>query len=138
MEQFIDDFGAISAWVGVSLAVMIAGFGVVDLLTPGKLRDQVSDNLNAALLVASKLMATGIIVGAAVWTAPDDLDEGLVEAALYSATGLVVSAVAFLLLDWVLPARLRHLVNEKEFDPASIVAMGAEISVAIVIGASLS
>ena len=138
MEDFINDLGPIAAWLGVSLAIMIIGFVVVDVLTPGSLRDQVSDNLNAALLVAGKLTAVGIIVCGAVLSAPDALDEGLVQAALYGVTGIVASSLVFLLLDAALPVKLRHLVNEKEFDPAAVVAVGLEIAVALVIAASLS
>jgi hypothetical protein len=46
--------------------------------------------------------------------------------------------VAFLLLDLALPVKLRELVAETVFDPASVVAMGSEIAVALVIAASLS
>lgn len=138
MEDFINDLGPIAAWLGVSLAIMIIGFVVVDVLTPGSLRDQVSDNLNAALLVAGKLTTVGIIVCGAVLSAPDALDEGLVQAALYGVTGIVASSLVFLLLDAALPVKLRHLVNEKEFDPAAVVAVGSEIAVALVIAASLS
>ncbi|HRA34717.1 MAG TPA: DUF350 domain-containing protein [Acidimicrobiales bacterium] len=122
----------------MSLAIMVAGFMVVDVLTPGHLRTQVSDNLNAALLVAGKLVAVGIIVGGAVFTAPDALDEGLLDAVLYGLTGIVASTIVFLLLDLALPVKLRELVAEPEFDPAAVVAMGSEIAVALVIAASLS
>ncbi|HMS88443.1 MAG TPA: DUF350 domain-containing protein [Acidimicrobiales bacterium] len=138
MEDFINDLGPIAAWLGVSLAIMVAGFMVVDVLTPGHLRTQVSDNLNAALLVAGKLVAVGIIVGGAVFTAPDALDEGLLDAVLYGLTGIVASTIVFLLLDLALPVKLRELVAEPEFDPAAVVAMGSEIAVALVIAASLS
>lgn len=138
MEDFINDLGPIAAWLGVSLAIMVAGFMVVDVLTPGQLRTQVSDNLNAALLVAGKLVAVGIIVGGAVFTAPDALDEGLLDAVLYGLTGIVASTIVFLLLDLALPVKLRELVAEPEFDPAAVVAMGSEIAVALVIAASLS
>lgn len=138
MEDFINDLGSIGAWLGVSLAIMAAGFAMVDVLTPGHLRTQVSDNLNAALLVAGKLVAVGIIVMGAVLTSPDDLDEGLVQAVLYGITGIVVSSIAFLLLDLALPVKLRELVQEAEFDPASVVAVGSEVAVALVIAASLA
>ncbi len=138
MEDFINDLGSIGAWLGVSLAIMATGFVSVDLLTPGNLRTQVSESLNAALLVAGKLMAVGIIVMGAVLTSPDALDEGLVQAVLYGLTGIVVSSIAFLLLDLVLPVKLRELVQETEFDPASVVAVGSEIAVALVVAASLA
>lgn len=138
MEDFVNDLGPIAAWLGVSLALMVAGFVVIDVLTPGQLRTQVSDNLNAALLVAGKLTAVGIIVAGAVFSAPDALDEGLLEAVLYGLTGIVASTAVFLLLDLALPVKLRELVAEERFDPAAVVAMGSEIAVALVIAAALS
>ncbi|MCB0987751.1 MAG: DUF350 domain-containing protein [Microthrixaceae bacterium] len=138
MEDFINDLGPIAAWLGVSLALMVVGFIVIDVLTPGNLRAQVSENMNAALLVAGKLTAVGIIVGGAVLASPDALDEGLVQAALYGMTGILASSGVFLLLDAALPVKLRELVGEDRFDPAAVVAMGSEIAVALVIAAALS
>ncbi len=138
MEAFINDLGSTAAWTGTAVVLMALGFVVLDLLTPGALREQVSENLNAGLLVGGKLVAVGIIVFSAIWNAPDTLDDGLLEAVLYSVFGLIVAAIVFLLVDWVLPVRLRHLVNEREFDPATCVAVGVEVSLALVIGAAIS
>ena len=138
MDVFIDDLGSTVAWTAMAVVLMALGFVVVDVLTPGNLRRQVSENLNAGLLVGGKLAAVGIIVFAAIWTAPDSLDEGLVQAALYSLFGLLVSAIVFLVVDLVLPVRLRQLVTEQEFDPATCVAVGVEVSMALVIAAAIS
>jgi uncharacterized membrane protein YjfL (UPF0719 family) len=138
VTDFINDLGATLAWLATAVALMGVGFGVVDLLTPGRLSQQVSANLNAGLLVGAKLLAVGIIVFSAIWTAPDSLDEGLLEAVLYSALGLLISAGVFMLLDFALPVRLRHLVNEERFDPTTCVAVGAEIGLALVVAAAIS
>lgn len=138
MDLFIDDLGNTAAWLGTAIALMVAGFIVVDLLTPGNLRAQVSENLNAGLLVGGKMISVGIIIFSAIWTAPDSLSDGLVEAILYSVLGLVISAVMFLFVDLVLPVRLRQLVEETEFDPATCVAVGTEIGLALVIAAAIS
>ena len=138
MDVFIDDLGNTAAWIGTAIALMVAGFIVVDLLTPGNLRAQVSENLNAGLLVGGKMVAVGIIIFSAIWTAPDGLSDGLIEAILYSAFGLIISAVMFLFVDLVLPVRLRQLVEEEDFDPATCVAVGTEIGLALVIAAAIS
>ncbi len=138
MGVFIDDLGNTAAWLGTAIALMVAGFIVVDLLTPGNLRAQVSENLNAGLLVGGKMVSVGIIIFSAIWTAPDSLSDGLVEAILYSVLGLIISAVMFLFVDLVLPVRLRQLVEEAEFDPATCVAVGTEIGLALVIAAAIS
>lgn len=138
MSEFIDNIGVTLAWLGTAIVLMGLGFGVVDILTPGNLRKQVSENLNAGLLVGGKLVAVGIIVFSAIWTAPDELDVGLVEAILYSLLGLLTSGIMFLVVDLVLPVRLRHLVNEEKFDPATCVAVGAEVGLALVIAAAIA
>lgn len=138
MTEFIDNIGITLAWLGTAIVLMGLGFGVVDILTPGNLRKQVSENLNAGLLVGGKLVAVGIIVFSAIWTAPDELDVGLVEAILYSLLGLITSGIMFLVVDLVLPVRLRHLVNEEKFDPATCVAVGAEVGLALVIAAAIA
>ena len=138
MDVFIDDLGNTAAWLGTAMLLMVVGFIVVDLLTPGNLRAQVSENLNAGLLVGGKMVSVGIIIFSAIWTAPDGLSDGLIEAILYSALGLVISAVVFLLVDLVLPVRLRQLVEEERFDPATCVAVGTEIGLALVIAAAIS
>ncbi len=138
MTEFIDNIGTTLAWLGTAIVLMGLGFGVVDVLTPGNLRKQVSENLNAGLLVGGKLVAVGIIVFSAIWTAPDELDVGLVEAIMYSLLGLLTSGIMFLVVDLVLPVRLRHLVNEEKFDPATCVAVGAEVGLALVIAAAIA
>lgn len=138
MEAFIDDLGSTAAWLAVAFALMGAGFIVVDILTPGNLRAQVSDNLNAGMLVGGKMVAVGIIVFSAIWNAPDGLSDGILEAVLYSGLGLVMSAIAFLLVDVVLPVDLRRIVEEREFDPAVCVAVGAEVGLALVVAAAIS
>jgi uncharacterized membrane protein YjfL (UPF0719 family) len=138
VTDFLNDLGNTLAWVGTAVALMAAGFRMVDVLTPGRLSAQVSQNLNAGLLVGAKLLAVGIIVFSAIWTAPDALGDGLLQAGLYSALGLGVSAVVFLVIDLALPVRLRHLVDEDRFDPAICAAVGAEIGLALVVAAAIS
>ena len=57
---------------------------------------------------------------------------------LYSGLGLIVSALMFLAVDLPLPVKLRELVEEERFDPATCVAVGAEIGLALVVAAAIS
>jgi uncharacterized membrane protein YjfL (UPF0719 family) len=138
MSEFLSEAGATAVWIAVALALMAVGFAVVDVLTPGRLREQVSEHVNAAVMVAAKLLAVAVIVATAVATAPDSLSEGVAQAAAYGVAGLAVSAVAFLALDAVLPARVRDLVTVSRFDPSVIVVAGAELGIALVIAAAVS
>ncbi len=83
---------AAGAYAGVGVILMIVSFAIVDLLTPGKLRQQVwsERNRNAGILVGANLFAVAIIVTAAIVASEGHLLEGLTYTVVYSAIGLVV------------------------------------------------
>ena len=117
----------------VGAGVLALGFLVLDLLTPGNLRTQVyiDKNPNAAILLGANHLALAIIVVTAIMTSADSLGQGLVDSAVYGLVGVVLQAVALRLLDAVVPADLRGLVNEPRICGAtwavavSLVAIGA-------------
>lgn len=116
-----EEVGIILAYCGVGLAMILLGFILVDLLTPGRLRDLiwVERNYNAAVLVATGFVAQGIIVVAAIWASADDFTEGLVTTIAYSIVGLIVSTLVFLLADALTPSNLRRDIVHAEPHPAS-------------------
>lgn len=140
LENLPADAGATLAYCGVGIALMALGFVVVDLLTPGNLRQQiwVDRNRNAALLVSSNLLGVGIIVGTAIWTSEGAVGEGLVASVVYGVIGLVAMAVAFLLLDLVTPGDFRSVVREAEPHPGVWVNSAMHIAVGVVVAASLT
>jgi uncharacterized membrane protein YjfL (UPF0719 family) len=117
----------------VGASVLALGFLALDLLTPGNLRTQVyiDKNPNAAILLGANHLALAIIVVTAILTSADSLGQGLVDSAVYGLVGVVLQAVALRLLDAVIPADLRGLVNEPRICGAtwavavSLVAIGA-------------
>lgn len=128
----------VSVWIVVSLALLGAGWLLVDVLTPGDLRKQISASVNAATLVAGRLLGSATVIFAAIGLSDDALATGLVQATVYSLAGLAAAAVTFLLVDALLPAKVRNLVNEPKFNPAVLVAAAADVSVALVIAAAIS
>lgn len=137
-DQVLEDVGVAIAWTAASFALFAIGFVIVDVLTPGRLRTQIRDNLNAAVLVSAKMLAVAAIVFVSVWTAPDDLSEGVAHAAAQGLGSLAFTVVAFLGLDQLIPGGIRGLVNEPRFAPAVIVAGAAEIAVALTAAVALS
>lgn len=137
-DSVFDDIGGAVAWTLASFALFAVGFVVIDVLTPGHLRTQIRDNLNAAVLVSAKLLAVAVIVFVAVWTAPDDLGDGLVHAGGQGLVALAFSVVAFLGLDKLIPGGIRHLPGEAQFAPMVLVAGAAEIAVALTAAVALS
>ena len=117
----------------IGAGILALGFLVLDLLTPGNLRTQVyiDKNPNAAILLGANHLALAIIVVTAILTSADSLGQGLVDSAVYGLTGVVLQAVALRLLDAVVPADLRGLVDEPRICGAtwavaiSLVAIGA-------------
>ena len=55
-------------YAGVGIVTMVVGFVVLDLLTPGKLWDEIVTKHNnaGAILVGSVAIAMGIIIAAAI------------------------------------------------------------------------
>jgi uncharacterized membrane protein YjfL (UPF0719 family) len=137
-----DVFGevGIAATYGlVGLVLMAVGFALVDVLTPGNLREQiwVDRNRNAAILAASNLLGVGIIVATAIAASQGDWAEGLLSTGAYGLLGLVLMGISFLVLDAFTPGKLGAILMEKEPHPAvyvngaSHLAMSAIVAVAI-------
>ena len=137
-DGVLDDVGGAAAWTLASFALFAVGFVVIDVLTPGNLRTQIRDNINAAILVSAKMLAVAVIVFVSVWTAPDDVGDGVVYAATQALWSLAVSIGAFLALDRLIPGGIRNVVNEVGFSPRVLVAGAAEVAVALTAAVALS
>ena len=134
----LHDAGTALAWTLASFALFAIGFVIIDVLTPGHLRTQIRDNINAAILVSAKMLAVAVIVFVSVWTAPDDVGDGVVYAATQALWSLAVSVAAFLGLDRLIPGGIRNVVNEPGFSPRVLVAGAAEVAVALTAAVALS
>ncbi len=137
-DGVLDDVGAAAAWTLASFLLFAVGFVIIDVLTPGHLRTQIRDNINAAILVSAKMLAVAAIVFVSVWTAPDELGDGIVYAASQALWSLGVSVLAFLGLDRLIPGGIRNVVNEPGFSPRVLVAGAAELAVALTAAVALS
>jgi len=128
------------AYCGVGVVLMALGFLMVDLVTPGNLREQIwaQRNRNAAILLASNLLAVGAIVAAAIWASEGSLGQGLLFSFAYGVVGLIVMALSFLLLDLLVPGKLGDILMNQEGHPAVWVSAAMHLAVALVVVAGLS
>ncbi len=68
MDQFLQNVLNSGAFALIGVVMFILAFVVVDLLTPGKLWDEIAEKRNtaAAILMGSVAIALGVIVAAAI------------------------------------------------------------------------
>jgi uncharacterized membrane protein YjfL (UPF0719 family) len=122
----------------VGLAILLAGFVVMDLLTPGRLARLVADgNPNAALLAATTLVALGLVMWFAIFFTGAGWS-GLDEAAVFGAVGVATQAAGFGVVELLIPGRMRDVVTEPRLHPVAAVLSGAQLAIALVVCASLT
>jgi uncharacterized membrane protein YjfL (UPF0719 family) len=126
------------AYTGVGLAVLIAGFVVLDLLTPGKLGQLVMEgNPGAGLLAGTSLASLGLVLYFAIYFTGAGWN-GLDDAAVFGAVGVLTQAAGFFILDLLIPGRLAAHCFEPSLHPAAWVTAGIQVSVALIVCASLT
>ncbi len=68
MDVLLTNMGSAAAFAGLGFVLLLIGFVIIDLLTPGKLWDEIVNKHNnaGAILIGSVAIAMGIIVAAAI------------------------------------------------------------------------
>jgi uncharacterized membrane protein YjfL (UPF0719 family) len=126
------------AYSGVGLAILVAGYFAIDLLTPGKLGQLVSDgNPNAAMLVAAGLTSLGLVEWFAIYFTGAGWD-GLDDALVFGLVGVAVQALGFFILDLLTPGKLGVICMSERFHPATGVSAATQVAVALIVSASLT
>ncbi|QXJ24521.1 DUF350 domain-containing protein [Actinomadura graeca] len=141
MNDILHEGGATLAYGALGIALMALGFLVVEITTPGRLGHQIwtEGNRGAALLLAVKLLGTGLIVTTAIVTSDSDLSDGLVDTAVYGLLGIALMVLAFYLLDMITPGRLgATLVDGAAVHPAGWVVAAADLAVAAIVAGAVS
>ena len=140
------------AYAGAGVAILLAGFYVIDLLTPGHLgRHVAAGNPNACLLAASALVSLGLVLWFAIFFTGRGWG-GLDDVAIFGVVAIAAQALGFVLLDVLVPGDLRHaamgghrddegraaLHDRPAFHAAAGVAAAVHVAVALVVCASLT
>jgi uncharacterized membrane protein YjfL (UPF0719 family) len=126
------------AYSAVGLVVLVAGFVVIDVLTPGRLGTLVMEgNPNAALLTATWLLSLGLVLWFAIFFTGAGWN-GLDDALVYGAVGVGAQAVGFVVLDLLTPGKLGVLCQHAQLHPATMVSAAVQVAVALVVCASLT
>lgn len=128
------------AWGAVGILLLALGYLVIDLLTPGRLGQLIYEqhNVNAAVVVASGVLAVGTITTTSILTAEEGFLPGLVSAAAYGVLGIVLLAVSFVVADRLTPGQLGEIVTRPEPNPAAWIVAANHIAVGAIVAAAIS
>ena len=139
IRDIFENAYAAGAYSLAGVVLMAISFLVLDLLTPGKLREHLwaDRNRNAGILVASNLAGIAVIVTAAIIASEGRLVEGLTYTAVYTVIGIAVMAATFALIDVATPGRLGELMLHPEPHPAVWVQAVAHVGVSLIVAAAI-
>lgn len=123
-EYLINGVAGTLAYFALAAVILVVGFVILDLITPGKLHELVFVHHlpNAAVITVAQQVSIGIIVVTAVLTSSDNLTQGLIETAVFGALGLVIQVIVMALLEVFIPGRFRDLVEDPKLRSGAVVA----------------
>ncbi|MDQ3462627.1 MAG: DUF350 domain-containing protein [Actinomycetota bacterium] len=124
----------------MAIALLALGYGVIDLLTPGKLGQliYVEHNVNATVVLASGLLAIGTIVTTSILTSLNGFLPGVVSALAYGVLGIALLAVSFLVADRITPGDLGAIVTDASPNPAAWVVAANHVALGAILAAAIS
>ncbi|HEX8630091.1 MAG TPA: DUF350 domain-containing protein [Catenuloplanes sp.] len=124
----------------VGIGLMAVGFLLVDVLTPGKLRELiwVERNPNAALLLAANQLGISAIVFTAIFTSYSNFGQGLASTVVFGLIGIAIMGAAFIVLDWLTPGKLGEVICQPEQHPAARVSAASHFGAALIVCACIA
>ncbi|GAA1626455.1 DUF350 domain-containing protein [Actinoplanes couchii] len=140
LEDLLEGAGRSIVFGVVGIGLMAVGFVLVDLLTPGKLRDLiwVEKNPNAALLLTANQLGIAAIVFTSIFTTWDSFGQGLASTALFGLIGIAIMGLAFLVLDWMTPGKLGEVICTQEKHPGAVVSAASHFGAAVIVCACIA
>ena len=140
MEILRDNLARGASFSLVGIALLVIGFVALDLVTPGKLRNQVwiERNRNAVILTASMVVGLALVLIAAVIdTAYLELWRGLVYSIAYVVLAIAVMMWSFVLIDWLTPGKLGTVLLENDEHPAGWITAAVFVGIGATIAATI-
>ncbi len=140
VQNLLSGLGEGVVWGAMAIVLLVVGFVVIDRLTPGDLGQLicVDHNANAAVVLASGLLAIGTVITTSILTSLDGFLPGLVSAFLYGLLGIALLAVAFLVADRLTPGDLGEIVTDPVPAPAAWVVGANHLALGAILAAAIS
>lgn len=130
---------AFSAYATLGFVLLIAGYKLLDRLTPGDLGHLiwVEHNVNASRITVAHLTAVTIVITTAALTSVGGLFGALLDVAVFGALALVVQAVAFRVIDRVTPGDLGAIITDPTPSPSSYVTGAWTVAISVVLAVAV-
>lgn len=127
-------------WGAMGIVLLAVGYVVIDRLTPGDLGHLicVERNINAAVVLASGLLAIGTVITTSILTSLNGFLPGVVSAFAYGLLGIALLAVAFLVADRLTPGDLGEIVTNASPLPAAWVVAANHLALGAILAAAIS
>ncbi|WP_249997676.1 DUF350 domain-containing protein [Actinoplanes sp. M2I2] len=140
LEDLLEGAGRSIVFGLVGIGLMAVGYLLIDVLTPGKLRDLifVERNPNASLLLAANQLGISAIVFTAIFTSYDSFGQGLASTVLFGLIGIVIMGAAFLVLDWMTPGKLGDVICTPERHGGALVSAASHFGAALIVCACIA
>ena len=140
LEDLLNGAGRSVVFGLVGIGLMAVGFVMVDLLTPGKLRDLIwrDRNPNAALLLSANQLGIAIIVFTAIFTSYDSFTQGLASTVVFGLIGIAIMGFGFMVLDWLTPGKLGEVICTPDRHPGATVSAAAHFGTALIVAACIA
>jgi uncharacterized membrane protein YjfL (UPF0719 family) len=124
----------------VGVVVLVAGFVMIDLVTPGRLRQQVfvERRPNAVVVTAAMDLSLTLVIFSAIRASSDQLGQGLLDTLVFGLVGVALQGVALAVLEAVVPGHYRTIIDAEQFHPASIAAAVVLLAVGGINAAALT
>src|SRR6516225_533278 len=126
--------------VATILCVLVVGFYMVDLLTPGKLRQLVfiDRRPNAVVVAGAMYIALTTVIVSAIVNSYSQLGQGLLGVAVYGLMGVILLGIALLTMHLVIPGDFHEHVDDPALHPGSFAVALILLAVGGVTAAAVS
>jgi uncharacterized membrane protein YjfL (UPF0719 family) len=140
LQDLLEGAGRSIVFGIVGIGLMAVGFVLIDILTPGRLRDLiwVDRNPNASLLLAANQLGIALIVFTAIFTSYDSFGQGLASTVIFGLLGIVVMGLAFVVLDWMTPGKLGEVICTPERHGGALVSAASHFGAALIVCACIA
>jgi hypothetical protein len=140
LQELLEGAGRSIAFGAIGIGLMALGFVLIDLLTPGKLRDLIwtERNPNASLLLAANQLGIALIVFTSIWTTYDSFGQGVASTALFGVLGILIMGLAFLVLDWMTPGKLGEVICVPGYHGGALVSAASHFGAAVIVCACIA